>query len=82
MLFSTEVRCICLLSTGIIADMVPNTAKHNAKAPVASDNYTLADVSCGVIASSTVYLEDSRLLYEIGSELDGRRLLSHSPDHP
>ena len=36
MLFCTGLRCICLLSSGIIADIVPNTAKQNAKAPVPS----------------------------------------------
>jgi hypothetical protein len=35
-LFCTGVRCICLLNIGIIADIVLNTAKQRANAPVPS----------------------------------------------
>src|SRR5215472_8223387 len=47
MLFCKEPKCICLLRIGIIADMVPNTAKHKANAPVAKASCNLEDeVSC------------------------------------
>lgn len=63
MLFSTDVRCICLLSKGIMADIVPNTAKHNAKAPVANDNCNCGDVCLLIISVSKWFnstIEDQR----------------------
>ena len=47
MLFCTDVRCICRLIIGIIADMVPKTAKHHANAPVPNISCNFEDaLSC------------------------------------
>jgi hypothetical protein len=46
-LFCTGVSAMCLLMIGIMADMEPNTAKHNANAPVARASCLLGeDFSC------------------------------------